>query len=150
MKDAGHPIDPMLGGQIEAAAADIRTRVGGYRGDVFKREAELVLDWWMHDNAKNKYPNLRLVALAVFGTFPSSAESERQFSTAGKDATAARSRLKPAFLRILSYIALNSPRLREITKSDDLVKQIPVLAPKDRSSVVAEIEGMFVESDGKD
>jgi hypothetical protein len=31
----------MLGGQIEAAAADIRTRVGGYRGDVLKREAEL-------------------------------------------------------------------------------------------------------------
>ena len=66
-------------------------------------------------------------AFAVFGVFPSSAESEREFSTAGKDATAT---LKPWVLRVLSFLALNSDRLLELTGSDTLWKTIPKLSPK--------------------
>lgn len=101
-----------------------------------------VLDWW-NDIGKADYPNLRLVALSVYGAFPSSAESEREFSTAGKDATAARSGLRPVFLRMLSYIALNSQRLRDLTKDDELIKKIEKLDAKARRNVKLGIEAMW-------
>jgi hypothetical protein len=104
--------------------------------------ADKMIAWWRVD-AKEKFPHLRFVALAVYGTFPSSAESEREFSTAGKDATAARSSLRPAMLRILSYLSLNAQHLREVTRSDELVKKIPILSPKARCAAELNIEKLW-------
>jgi hypothetical protein len=74
------------------------------------------LGWWA-DIGKTDFSNLKIIAFSVYGAFPSSAESEREFSTAGKDATAARSRLGPAFVHIISYLSLNAQRLREFTRT---------------------------------
>jgi hypothetical protein len=106
------------------------------------------LDWWAK-NGKEDFPNLRLVALSVFGAFPSSAESEREFSTAGKDATASRSGLSPVFLRILSYLSLNSQRLREFTKDNELIKKIKQLDAKSktRRKIKLGIESMWAQDD---
>lgn len=101
-----------------------------------------VFDWWYLDSVKTTYPHLRRVALAVFSTFPSSAASEREFSTAGKDATAARSQLSSVNLRVLSYLALNSKRLREVTRDDNSVKLIPELSKKQRLELILGIERM--------
>jgi len=104
--------------------------------------------WWDLELAKKEYPNLRLVAIAAYSAFPSSAESEREFSTAGKEATASRSSLRPAFLRILTFLCLNAQHLREVTKSDELIKTIPVLSPKECRAVQLKIEKMWaVDSD---
>ena len=63
-------------------------------------------------------------------------------STAGKDATAARSQLSPVNLRVLSYLALNSKRLREVTRDDNSVKLIPELSKKQRLELIRGIERM--------
>lgn len=105
-----------------------------------------VLEWWA-DIGKEHFPNLRLVAFAVYGAFPSSAESEREFSTAGKDATASRSGLSPVFLRILSYLSLNSQRLRDFTKDDEQIKKIKQLDAKTRRGIKLEIEAMWAHEE---
>ena len=104
------------------------------------------LGWWTV-TGKADFPNLRLVALSLYGAFPSSAESEREFSTAGKDATASRSGLAPAFLRILSYLSLNSQRLREFTSDNELVKKIKKLDPKTQRDIKLGIEAMWAMED---
>ena len=103
---------------------------------------EKVIDWWT-TTGKKDFPNLKRVAFKVYGAFPSSAESEREFSTAGKDATAARSGLGPVFLHILSYLALNAQRLREFTKDDELIKQIKKLDSKARRDIKLGIEAIW-------
>jgi len=90
------------------------------------------LDEFFKDAVKAKYPHLRLVVLAVLGAFLTSVESKREFSTAGKDATAARSALRPEIMRNLTYLALNAERLRDFTEDDERCKKIT--APEGASS----------------
>ena len=116
------------------------------KDDFGKVSHENVLEWWTKKGEED-FPNLRLVALSVYGAFPSSAESEREFSTAGKDATASRSGLSPVFLRILSYISLNSQRLHDFTKDDELIKKIKALDAKTRRNIKLGIESMWAQDD---
>jgi hypothetical protein len=116
------------------------------KDDFAKIPHDKVLDWWTIIG-KADYPNLRLVALSTYGAFPSSAEAEREFSTAGKDATASRSGLSPVFLRILSYLSLNSQRLRDITKDNELIKKIKQLDAKTRRDIKLGIESMWAQED---
>ena len=166
VQDARHPVDLLLLGQVQAADSDDEDGAqpapvhASQASDAAQEELERfitkynfgkvshekVIDWWT-TTGKEDFPNLQLVAFAVYGAFPSSAESEREFSTAGKDATASRSGLSPVFLRILSYLSLNSQRLREFTKDDELIKKIKQLDPKTRRTIKLGIESMWAQED---
>jgi hypothetical protein len=47
------------------------------------------------------------------------------------------------FLHILSYVSLNSERLREFTKDDVLIKQIKKLKPEERRGIKLGIEAIW-------
>ena len=58
------------------------------------------------------------MACSVFGSFPVSAEAERQFSTAGKIMTLSRATLDPVWLRINTLIRLNMDMVLNATEGE--------------------------------
>ena len=144
-EDAGRGAQPAHASRKNDAAREELARFLA-KDDFGKVSHDKVLEWWANIGKKD-FPNLQLVAFAVYGAFPSSAESEREFSTAGKDATASRSGLSPVFLRILSYLSLNSQRLRDFTKDDEQIKKIKQLDAKTRRSIKLAIESMWAQED---
>ncbi|KAJ1630203.1 hypothetical protein T492DRAFT_840217 [Pavlovales sp. CCMP2436] len=70
-------------------------------------------------------------------------ESERQFSTTGKDLNGERSLLLPTNVRILSLLALNDEWLSNETATAKLCEHVPKLNTKEREMVIKQMEAMW-------
>jgi hypothetical protein len=68
-----------------------------------------VLDWWA---VKDKWPELRKLAMRIFSLVPSGAESERNFSTEGFIHTKLRNRLSADKVAKLNAIKTNAHAFR--------------------------------------
>jgi len=133
-------------------AAKTKSRVATEEFDKFLQAETNVahtkdtLGYWTTDG-KDKYPMLFIVVCSVFGAFGASSESERQFSTAGKDLVGNRSLLKPCIVRILSLIALNKQSLVQATATREACSKVPKLTQKERKKVLRAIEAVSEPKD---